>query len=382
MAKLALVADCHIANHRRWGGPVEGGINQRGWECVKVLELAAAAALRHSCAAMFVLGDLFDNTRPSPSLVAATIRSLKAAHMPVYVILGNHDRQSMHALDQACASMEAVADIHVVTEPQLVRGLMAATGGVEIGMVPYALGEAKDWLAAGMAAIEWQHSERIVLTHCGIWDDDTPAYMKATKDSVGLGHVRWLCDAHQVKFFAAGNWHDPASWRPDTVGRPLVVIPGTLIPHNFSDPQEHGRVVIYDTVSIQWTAIKLPTPLFLKSIMLSNRSNEILIETIRNHYSAADAARAYVRLTVDNGNAANALQLRDSIIARWPMTVVHIEVGEKAPERAVKDAARAAISANESGATLMEYAELTEVEEPGTRDGVARRLGEYRKAST
>lgn len=386
MTKIALIADVHVANHKRWGGPSDGGINIRGRECVAAIRQAAEVAKAHRCAALFVLGDLFDHTRPTPPLVSATIGALASSvpQVPVHVLLGNHDRQSMHADDQACASMGWVDGITVHSKPTVIH----LSSLMSVALLPYQAGEAKDWVTDGLAAVAntWLTPTRIVLTHCGIWDDDTPPYLKAAKDAIGIGHVRWLCDAHKVNLFAAGNWHECRSWRPrQGTSDPLVVIPGTLCPHNFSDPEEHGLVMIYDSLSSSWSTVAIPSPFFLKicSEDLGNWHNgvfDVIAEQLRHHYDAHGSARAYVRITACGpAQVLRAQEVRADIAARWPRTIVHIEAEEGFAAEVVRDAAKAAVAAGHSEAALLDYADLATVAEPGTRDGVVRRLSEYRK---
>ncbi len=384
MTRLALIADSHVANHKRWGGAVEGGLNQRGWECVRTLERCSLLAKDRGANALFVLGDLFDHTRPSPSLVAETARALVAGGIPVYVLLGNHDRQSMHDLDQACASMGLIEGITIVTVPMTV----VTFHDTDVGLIPYKTGEAKDWVASGMAELAgaWSSSStrrRVVLTHCGIWDDDTPPYLKAAKDAVGIGHVRWLCEAHKVHLFAAGNWHESRSWRPrEGTEDPRVLIPGTVCPHNFSDPSsEHGKVVVWDSATDSWKSTAVPSPLFIKHLVRVPPAPgaPTIFNELRNHYAARYPERAYVRLTFKRADSGAAMEMRGSILDLHPDTVVHTEELEAESKATVRDAARAAVTAGLPGQSMDLFSELAAVEEPGTKDGVLRRLDAYRK---
>lgn len=382
MTRLAFVADCHVANHKRWGGETVGGLNERGRECVNVIYRSSVVAKERGCEALFVLGDLFDGSRPTPPLVAATVKAMRAGPGETVVLLGNHDRQSMHPNDHACASM-AQSGVLVVTTPIIKR-----YQDVEVGVIPYAVGEAKDWLAAGMAQLQEQWSSRgvakhrLVVTHLGIWDDDTPAYMKAAQDAVGIGFVRWLCDAHKVDAFMAGNWHQARGWKSDSArGWPNVMIPGTLIPHSFSDPPEHGAVEIYDTgcTPPARTRIPLPTPLWWKVDALKDLGGTQ--SALRNHFSAREPCRAYVRLTVRQDELAQALEVKDGLVRQYGDGIVaEVQVREEEARAEVKEVARAALAAGRDDLAET-YADLAKVEEPGTTAGVARRLGEYRKAA-
>ena len=65
---VAFVADVHLWNHRRCGGPVKAGINRRGAQTLNALHYAADLAAGMGAAALFVAGDLFDAVNPPPQL--------------------------------------------------------------------------------------------------------------------------------------------------------------------------------------------------------------------------------------------------------------------------------------------------------------------------
>lgn len=377
MVRIAMIADVHAANHKRWGGPVVGGVNERGWEVVHSLERASEIARTNNCDSLYVLGDLFDNTRPTPPLVAAVARALVRSGVHVHVVVGNHDRQSMHDLDQACAPLSLHESITVHTEPRLVRYGVS----LEVVAIPYSAGEAKDWLPAGLAAIAQQFTtgRRVVLTHLGIFDEDTPAYLKASHDAVGVGHVRWLCEQHRIDLFAAGNWHECRRWKPRAgTHDPEVLIPGTFCPHNFSDPEDHGRVWVYDSAHGEhgvFTSVTVPTPLFLQGV--ASQLDGVALRVAR-HYTSAGSARAYVRLKGARSQLQEVLAARDALLLAQPRSVVDVVIEDSADEE-VRAAAKAAVAAGESHATLLDYAGLADVADPGTKDGVLRRLAEYRK---
>lgn len=378
---LAFVADVHVANHKRWGGPTEGGLNRRGLDCVATIESAALKAAELRASAFIVLGDLFDHTRPSPPLVAATTQAIRKFSGEQWVLLGNHDRQSMHDRDHACASM-AQCGIRVAASPTV-----ANFSDAEVALVPYGHGEAKDWLTTALAQLvpHWSGNtgkRRILATHLGIWDEETPAYLKAAKDAVSVGFMRWICNAHKIDAVFAGNWHSHAVWGPPVGGPPpLIVIPGTVCPASFSDPQVPGSMIMHQPGSHSLSRIFImASPLFLKPDGLEEFKQFVYEGTLLRHHSQLSTGRVYVRATVRGDELPEALDFRDRLLGQCPGAMVHVEVREDEAAVSVREAARAAIASARDDLSET-YADLAKVEEPGTRDGVARRLAEYRKVA-
>jgi hypothetical protein len=367
---------------------MEGGLNHRGRECVETLRRAAQRAHDEDCEALFVLGDLFDSTRPSPSLVYETMRALthNVGDMRVVIILGNHDRQSQHDVDHACASASLMPRVQVVTKPTIV-----GFKGLDMLCVPYQPGEANEWLTSSLAHFAEVGISRqvrnVVLTHLGIWDESTPAFLKAARDAVGIGHVRWLLDAHKLDGLYAGNWHEFKLWGPrqqtlagSVRDNPEVGIPGTICPHNFSDPPGYGRLLVYDSEIGLARVILTPGPRFV-TLDRIERFETVLDRDIR---TLSFESRSYVRVTVGRGDLERALAARDKIalsdhsvgIPSGHHYVVQIDVRDSDVRETVRAAARAAVA---SGDDLSGYAALAAVVDPGTPAGVERRLAAYRK---
>jgi hypothetical protein len=307
--------------------------------------------------------------------------------MGIVIVLGNHDRQSQHEVDHACASITLIPRIKVITKPTL---LHSARGDLEMLCVPYEPGEAKDWLTTALSELgplaripprishgRFAGAKAIVLTHLGIWDEATPPFLKATHDSVGLGHVRWLLDAHNLSALYAGNWHERKLWGPQlqVVGStrgdgPEVGIPGTVCPHNFSDPSGFGHMLIYDSDVNMSRSVLVPGPRFATLCSVAQLESELLKP--RN-----DWGRIYIRVSVERAELQRAVAARATVESSGAY-VVQIDVQSSDARTDVREAARAAVAA---GDDLSGYADLAAVAEPGTHDGVERRLAAYRKGA-
>lgn len=376
MTKVAVIADAHVANHRRWGGPVTGGLNARGWECVGTLRRASAAAAHAGCSALAVLGDLFDASRPSPPLVYETLRALTSGGIPVVVVLGNHDRQSQHDVDHACAVAALVPGVRVVAQPTAVD-----VADVRLLCVPYQAGRADEWFPAGVAALCRDRPvkrPRFVMTHLGVWDDRTPAFLKGAHDAVSLGLVHQVARDCAVDGVFAGNWHAARCWVGDGWQVP-VVIPGTVCPHNFSDPPGHGRMGVVGGQDALYREVVVLSPSFVTVDLAGLVRAVSSLGEVPDQADPADHPRLYLRVEVDAAEVADAVALRAEVEARRLPVVVHVEVAGDDARAQAREAARRVATADDAS-LAEEFAAA--VEAPGTRQGVLDRLAAYRKAAS
>jgi len=304
-------------------------------------------------------------------LVAAAIDALEAGPK-AYVILGNHDRQTQDDRDHACAPM-VFTSVEVVSKNCAFR-----YGDLIVACAPYQPGVASEWLPHAMFEAKSQGSSGrvILLTHLGIWDEDTAPYLKGARDAVGIGQVRWLCDAHKVDAFVAGNWHHYRSWDGDAINKSHVLIPGTLCPHSFSDEarpsdglKSVGSLVIYNSETNGTITYSMPGPRFMTVDLVGVASTQA--------GPRGSDWMTYYRLRVKRDELTAAILLRDSVEANFN-ALVELEVVDD--QAVIQRAAAEAIKA--SGGDLVEaYADLADVQEPGTKEGVQRRLIEYRKGA-
>ena len=138
---IAFVADVHLWNHRRCGGPVSAGINQRGQKILDALNYAADLALKKGASSLFVAGDLFDAVNPPPQLISRTIDALKRKNLNIFVLAGNHDRASNQPGDHALGPLASVHKFNVIETPEIVD-----IGDKTIAAIPFLPGHAPDYL--------------------------------------------------------------------------------------------------------------------------------------------------------------------------------------------------------------------------------------------
>jgi hypothetical protein len=261
---LATVADVHLWNHARWGGPLVDGLNRRGRETVATLERAVRTAEREGCRAFAVAGDLFEGRRPEPALTAAVQRVFSSTEMAVILVPGNHD-----ALDATTAggntSMAPLwKDATVVTESTWFQ-----VGGLAILAIPF---DARQPMAAWIGsevermAATRPGGEALLLTHVGVYDveEAAPWQLKA-KDAMPVQSMLNLLEAHGFATALVGNYHNYLQ-RSAGKGGPHVVQIGTLCPASFKDPEDKvGGVAFVAPGQKPWVN-EIPGPRFLRAL--------------------------------------------------------------------------------------------------------------------
>lgn len=258
--KLAFVADVHLGNHRRFGGPVVAGLNTRARMALDVLRASRVRAEELRADTYIVLGDLFDTSKPEPQLLAETQRVFDdtGPGMPV-LLMGNHDQNSTAPGDHALGPLAPLA--HIVEKPSVL-----SRGDTDIWCVPFQPGRAFDWLPDALAGLSKQSGGgdqyRVLTLHLGLQDENTPPWLRNAHDSVPASLVGELCREYDIQAAFAGNWHNPAEWDFDGI---KVVQPGTLCPTGWDNPgPDYGRLYTYDTKRRELTHGVIPGPRFLK----------------------------------------------------------------------------------------------------------------------
>ncbi len=236
---IAFFADLHAANHRRHGGPKEAGINRRCRQVLDTLKRAVDRVNERRCAALVILGDLFDTTRPEPQIVAEVQQILKCANMPVYILMGNHDLVSTTPGDHALGPLAPVARI-------IDDGVLLQIGKLQLCCVPFQPGPAIDWLPSRLAMWNPQATNlpTALLLHLGLASDDTPVYLRGTPDTIPADLVIDLCKQYGFSACFAGHWHTHRVFCED----PLVVQVGALCPTGFDNCglDGYGSLLIWD----------------------------------------------------------------------------------------------------------------------------------------
>lgn len=241
MKPLLVIADVHVGNHGRYGGPVVAGLNER---CRRVLATLAHVArlAAASKADIAIAGDLFDTDQPSPAMVAAVFDALNVAGVQKFAAVGNHDITTSAEGDHALASLARMPGWTVVETPTVIEGLAL--------LCPYDQRHPRDWLASTLAA----HRATWALVHFGIEDDTTEPWLRG-KAGYHANAIRdAVADAGYLGLLA-GDWHAHKSFA-DGVAYQI----GALCPTGYANPgwDGGGWAALLETTGVRWFRIAGP----------------------------------------------------------------------------------------------------------------------------
>lgn len=268
--KIGFIADVHIGNHRQQAGTYKLSMNRRCQQTIAVLVAAADTALSKGCDQLVVLGDLFDNERPTPQMIAAVMDALKIS---TTLLVGNHDRTSDAYGDHALGWAYHVQGLGVVNRPTTI-----SFGGMNaVHMVPFQAGNPKKWLPAAIERNVLEFSMKIGIApqtlciHLGLRDAKarkTP-WAAAAEDAVDVEWLADLCYEHGISHVFAGNWH---TWQQHlfshsfTNKRVTMTQVGALVPTGWDNPGfvGYGGLAIFDGETVE--RVEIPGPRFIDVI--------------------------------------------------------------------------------------------------------------------
>lgn len=250
---ITFVADPHIANHKRHGGVYKSSVNERCTLTLDVLEKAVQRSLHLGASRMYVLGDLFDNTKPLPQIIGRVQEIL--SKIPTVMLLGNHEQVSADDGDNALVCMRNVCTVAdktiVIEEPD--RYMLC---------VPFKPGDARLWLEDELKVAETLKGKPTTMClHLGVQDQDSPFFLKGSHDSIETSKLWKLMTKYDIQSAITGNWHNRKIW---TKGGKTIFQTGALVPTGFDNPGSEG----YGTLGIiegdTHTFEEIPGPRFLK----------------------------------------------------------------------------------------------------------------------
>lgn len=254
---LSVIADVHLANHARYGGKVEKGVNERARLILATLEAAIEAA---PAGELYVLGDLFDVARPEPALIAAAqnVFSLRD-DLAVHLLVGNHDQTSEAPGNHAMAPLWPVAKVH--DTPSY---LWAGGDAPGVLVVPFAAPVTAALDAAVTNHYEVLHRrDWVLLGHWGTADADAPAYLREGKDVVPLARLQELAtDFPTLAGVAAGNWHYRKTYSLRGKDAKILQV-GALAPTGWDNPGATGYGTLATWTGKGWSCRELPGPRWL-----------------------------------------------------------------------------------------------------------------------
>lgn len=248
---ISVLADVHLANHVRCGGPLVGGMNRRARHILDVLRTAVDGA---PTGRLFVLGDLFDTAKPEPVLLAEVQEIFSSRRdLEICLLVGNHDASSTGVNHNALAPLKPVA--------RVVETVTCIVGDPDVLLIPYhcnVLAEIEQRLGQTKRHV-------LVFAHCGVKDLLTPFFLQDDKKAVDVAALRDL----QIKFphfvgFAAGDWHTRATWYRDDGCCDILQV-GALVPTGWDNPGRCGFGTRAVWSRSGWRITELSGPRFVDS---------------------------------------------------------------------------------------------------------------------
>ena len=254
MMRVGFIADVHVGNHRGCGGKYEAGMNDRCRRVIAVLEQVMEDAKLLGCDCIVIAGDLFDTTRPSPQIVAATGHALsRRPCIPVHLLMGNHDRNSDHSDDHALGPLALAPNVTIWNEPSVLLG----DGGAVV-MAPFQSGPASEWLPGVLSKlppIPKGHPDVALALHLGL--HDAPVRKEAfwgasSDDAISVEQLHDLMVEHDIDYAMAGNWHGFKMWElfdTDSEHNRFQCQIGALVPtgwDNTGSSEFYGSLLVVD----------------------------------------------------------------------------------------------------------------------------------------
>lgn len=311
---IALVADVHLANHRRLAVPGErdAGLNSRARQVLATLDLAIERAWKAKATDLVLLGDTLDSVRPEPQIVTAlqarlrTWTALGRLHR-VHLLVGNHERASMADGDHALGPLEAVRNVFVYEKPVWVG---IPDGSIAL-MVPYLPGRIRDWLPAvlehqvkEMKAEVGPHAGLVLCGHFGIYDAAFPSWARESDGAIYVRELVALCKEHGISHVFAGDWHKRMTWVIDGV---TVMQIGALVPTGWDNPggegSHYGTLALWRDGAMSWE--EMPGPRFVE---LEAREDGAIV--LGNEHCGSPS---YVRVRARADKAAGCREYLDKI---------------------------------------------------------------------
>lgn len=256
MAKIAFIADVHIGNHLRFGGPISCSKNSRCRMALSCLE--RARSLVNDCDALVIAGDLFDHHRPEAPVIAGVQEILsRSSGLQTYIMRGNHDQNSDEPGDHALAPLE-IPPVSVVDEPHTQH--FGANDGISVMLLPYRSGESSRWIPeavedyadwADKHYADWKYAmTRVLVLHAGIITPGTPPYLQNAHDAISVEQLDAIAKRHGLSYVLAGNWHGRMRMEREWGQHRCTYLQiGALVPTGFDNPglAQYGTVAIVAT---------------------------------------------------------------------------------------------------------------------------------------
>lgn len=342
MTRIAFVGDVHVANHKKFGGKTNRGVNTRCEHVINSLQAATTIARVQNVDSLVILGDLFDTPKPAPQLIRRVQEVLEG--IPTIILAGNHDQCSDAPGDNALAPLYPVAE--VLDEPDVV-----GMDDLNLIMVPYHSGNYTAYLREKVRELSEQAnkgSTNILCFHAGISDDRTPSFLQESQASITKDKLFDLLEETDIRMAFAGHWHNARAWARDEKD---IFQAGAFVPTGFGDQgTDYGTLYVYDTETGIVEYHPVPGPRFLDVALDQDITT---ISAARD--SALDDCALFIRIAVNEDEIALGETIIKAGIDSGVIENGELAISKEATQKACESAAVATSSADNLEEALNVY---------------------------
>lgn len=210
------VSDIHMSNGLPHAKIVRDGVTDRMLDQQALWNRIFDTAREHKCEAIFVQGDLFDNSKLDPITLMESLRALALAPVDIYFIGGNHDGVNTRGERFSVEALDVMDRFHYMETGEVFRP--------------------RDWLSFWPLEFATLPKNRKSISDMKLRRRDTNVLLMHNS-IVGCTHVGWTCDdglsaAEVCRGFdhvLSGHFHDPQEFGKN--GRFL----GAPMHHHYGD---------------------------------------------------------------------------------------------------------------------------------------------------
>jgi DNA repair protein SbcD/Mre11 len=341
--KVIILGDPHLGKGASLGKTGLGSIlNSRITDQINLLDWTLDQAIEHGADSIIITGDVFDDTKPHPSLIALLVSWLKkcqAHYVSVKIIMGNHCMLRSGSIFTSSLDIISEMDLEGIEVHKNINTIFIGTSAFTLipfrdrksfGVSHYqeALKIIQDSLIYELASIPTSY-QKIVVGHLAIEgsipvgdeiDDITnelfcPLDMFQGYDYVWMGHV-----------------HKPQVMQKND---PYIAHVGSMDISNFSETDQKKHIVIVDCQAHTYSIQYLPTRSLKKVVVvvpkeIEDTTDYVLKELDKAHSDYSQAiVRVEISLATPEQKSVNKSQVEDFLLKQGVFNITGISESKK-----------------------------------------------------
>jgi len=218
--RVLFTADLHSSNHLPYSKPMENSITDRLLDLLEVIHKIINCAESYKAEAIFILGDTFDRSLVDAVTLTHTIKALTKTTIPIYVLPGNHDANSIRGG----------------------RFLVEAFGAIKHDKLKYLDKDVflRDWLRfIPIPFMTIEETENRIKEKKKEINEKLVNVLLFHNSILGCEHLEWVCDdgldpellTTDFNYAFGGHFHRPQSFGKNNNGFYV----GAPLHHSFGD---------------------------------------------------------------------------------------------------------------------------------------------------